>query len=606
MVFHQNTFSGHPTAGVPEYQPGTRIGTYDLLELLGQGGMGQVWKARDTTGNRLVALKLLPPEFRGNEEALSQIRSAFEAVHDLTHQGLCKVLALGDEPQHGPFVVMDYFPGITLSKYRRSFPEGRMPVDLVVRVLRPVAEALDFAHQKASHTGNRERRGVLHRDVKPQNIMLTLQGDEIAQVCVIDLGLAADIRTTTTRFTQASVDTRGTRPYMSPEQLTGKRSQWDGRTDQYSLAAVAYELLAGGPPFEADDDLLLIQAIKSEAPDPIDGLAPFLNAALLKGLSKNKDDRYVACCDFVDALAGQFSETDLSASIQAPATAVPMAAVPKVEAARLRADRFPDLNLDESRHGVEQGEKLAREARLGQLVRDVAAHIKNRQWVLARNACDELLALDPTDGKVQETREFIEARLPDYEKREGRAERSAERAARQKVIEYVAGSAFLGAIAAILFGMLFGYGAAEKWNATNERIWVWFKTPLLSDVERASAIPIEIVAACAGIACFGVGFRKAFKGRSERSFWDKAFNVSKNFEETLGAVLSAAVGFGVGFGTLIVLKLAVICLALPATLFVSSMSSPFAGMMILSLSALPGAVLLGGAVGAVLYHFTES
>src|ERR1700722_15801450 len=196
MSRDEQTFSGQPTRGLPTLHPGMGMGIYDLQQLLGQGGMGQVWKAHDTQGNRPVALKLLPPEFRGNEEAIAQVRAAFQAVHGLTHQGLCKMLALVEDPQHGPYVVMDYFPGITLSLYRRTFPDGRLPLEQVVQILRPVAEALDFAHQTLIQTGDRERRGVLHRDVKPQNIMLCPQGNSIDRVCLIDLGLAAEIRST--------------------------------------------------------------------------------------------------------------------------------------------------------------------------------------------------------------------------------------------------------------------------------------------------------------------------------------------------------------------------------------------------------------------------
>ena len=318
------TESGYRTRGVPDYQQGTRVGIYDLVQSLGRGGMGQVWKAHDTQGHRSVAIKLLPPEFRHNPEAIAQVRSAFQVVHQLNHPCLCKSLGLFEDAQHGPYIVMDYVEGITLSEYRRRFSGGRVPFEQVVSILGKVADALDHAHEKVLRTGDGETKGVLHRDVKPQNIMVLVEGDAVVQVSLIDLGLAAEIRSSTTRFTKARVDNRGTRPYMSPEQLSGKRSQWDGRTDQYSLAAVAYEMLGGHPPFEADDDLVLIQAIKDELPDPIDGLAPFINAALLKGLSKNRDDRFASCSDFIEALAGHAFGPDLAASGNIPLMAAPL------------------------------------------------------------------------------------------------------------------------------------------------------------------------------------------------------------------------------------------------------------------------------------------
>ena len=342
-----DTLSGHSTRGVPDYQQGTRVGIYDLVQSLGRGGMGQVWKAHDTQGHRSVAIKLLPPEFRHNPEAIAQVRSAFQVVHQLNHPCLCKSLGLFEDAQHGPYIVMDYVEGITLSEYRRRFSGGRVPFEQVVSILGKVADALDHAHEKVLRTGDGETKGVLHRDVKPQNIMVLVEGDAVVQVSLIDLGLAAEIRSSTTRFTKVRVDNRGTRPYMSPEQLSGKRSQWDGRTDQYSLAAVAYEMLGGHPPFEADDDLVLIQAIKDELPDPIDGLAPFINAALLKGLSKNRDDRFASCSDFIEALAGHAFGPDLAASGNIPLMAAPLIeTIIAIPAPQVAVSELPPLPED--------------------------------------------------------------------------------------------------------------------------------------------------------------------------------------------------------------------------------------------------------------------
>ena len=286
-----------------ELGPGTPLGIYRLEKPLGRGGMGQVWKATD--GKRPVAIKLLPPEFRGNASAMAQVGEAFQVVHALTHEHICKTLGLFDDPVYGPYLVLDYIAGITLSEYQRTggFSKGRVPLERVGEILRPVARALDYSHRKVIQLANgTEHEGVLHRDVKPDNILLVLRENRIREVWLIDFGLAAEIRNTMTKHTNKSVDTRGTRPYMSPEQIKGKRHQWDGRTDQYSLAVVAYQLLAGHLPFDGDDEFSLMLAITQEPADPIDGVPDHVNAAVLKGLSKTQEERFATCHELAEAL----------------------------------------------------------------------------------------------------------------------------------------------------------------------------------------------------------------------------------------------------------------------------------------------------------------
>ena len=298
-----NTFSGLDTGGPRDFGPGHRLGAYTLTEALGRGGMGQVWKATD--GKRAVAIKLLPPEFRGNSAAMTQVDEAFQVVHALTHEHICKTLGLFNDELAGPYLVMDFIPGITLSQHqlRGGFPKKRLPLDQVVQILKPVAKALDYAHQKIVRLADdSEHEGVLPRDVKPDNILLVLRDGQPREVWLIDFGLAAEIRNTMTKHTDKAVDTRGTRPYMSPEQIKGKRYQWDGRTDQYSLAVVAYQLLAGHLPFDSDDEFSLMLAISQETPDPIADLPESVNAVILRALSKSKEERFATCQDFVSAL----------------------------------------------------------------------------------------------------------------------------------------------------------------------------------------------------------------------------------------------------------------------------------------------------------------
>ena len=315
-----NTFSGVLTDGVSGWGPGSQLGIYVLKEPLGRGGMGQVWLAVDTHGQRDVAIKLLPPEFRGNDDAIAQVRAAFQTIHALTHQHIVKTIGLIDDPLSGPYVVMDYAPGVTLSRYEREHREqhGSLSVAQVIELLSPVAAALDYAH----------RKGVLHRDIKPQNILVqAADNKQIQEVWLIDFGLAAEIRSTMTRHTNGVVDTRGTRPYMSPEQMRGKRALWDGRTDQYALAVVAYELLSGQLPFDGDDDFILMNAILNEPAEPIPGQSDAVNAVLLRGMAKTREERFESCTAFLVALE-QANRSATPAPKVAPKIEPPLLAAP--------------------------------------------------------------------------------------------------------------------------------------------------------------------------------------------------------------------------------------------------------------------------------------
>lgn len=303
MNHPQDHYGDLPTGGSMRLEPGMPLDIYRLEEPLGRGGMGLVWKAWDTEGNRLVAIKLLPPEFNGNAAAIEQVREAFQVVHALTHQHIGKTIGLYVDKRHGPYIVLEYLPGMPLTQFVRKYrqPDGTLPLELVVKLLRPVAAALDYGHAE----------GVLHRDVKPDNILVEDKAGEPGKVWLIDYGLAAEIRSTAVTHTNGTVDTRGTRPYMASEQYRGKRHLWDGRTDQYALAVIAYELLAGRRPFDADDELALMYATMQEELDPIERFSAAMNAQLAKALAKAKGERFESCLAFLAAL-------EANASVAAP------------------------------------------------------------------------------------------------------------------------------------------------------------------------------------------------------------------------------------------------------------------------------------------------
>ncbi len=319
--------------GVPQGSAG-HIDQYELVRKLGGGGFGVVWLVRDTVSGVEYALKTLHPLLKTNEEELERVRDNFALVAKLLHPNIAAAHVLhrasdvayaSEETRRelrvmpgDPVMLMSYAPGVTLSKWRKQFPGGIVPLDKALEIGRQVASALDYAH------GER----IVHRDIKPANVMVETDAETgRLRARVLDFGLAAEIRSSMSRVSQDGGDTSGTRPYMAPEQWTGKRQ--DGRTDQYALACMIYEMLDGRPPFagvfETGDAVIMMSAVKGEAPDEIDGLSASVNAALLKALSKTREERFSTCGEFIAALecapepeapsAGEKSETIDSAEI---------------------------------------------------------------------------------------------------------------------------------------------------------------------------------------------------------------------------------------------------------------------------------------------------
>ncbi|MDO4629959.1 MAG: SUMF1/EgtB/PvdO family nonheme iron enzyme, partial [Planctomycetia bacterium] len=278
-----------------ELKEGQEIGKYRLVEKAGQGGMGVVWKAYDTVGERYVALKFVPAEIRHREDAMEQVKTVFSRIQALNHQHICPVLALEKDERLGYFVVMKWLEGQSLDKLARSGILRKN--NLIIPILKAVAGALDYAHS----------RKVLHRDVKPSNIFVTIENGKITEVNLIDFGLASEIHNTLSQYSNREIDTSGTRPYMPPEQWQGKRQT--ERTDQYSLGIVAYELFAGNLPFQIPDVAMLRLAIMQDAPDEIKNVPDAVNTAIFRALAKKPEGRFSSCTEFVKALKGQVFPT---------------------------------------------------------------------------------------------------------------------------------------------------------------------------------------------------------------------------------------------------------------------------------------------------------
>ncbi len=289
-----------------------RIDRYELVRELGGGGFGRVFLARDTVAGIDVAVKGLPGEIAHNPDELERVRANFALVVKLHHPHIAALLHLHQARQvdyatdavkralrvleEDYLLVMEYAPGATLNNWRKQFPDRIVPVDRALAVCDQVAEALDYAHD----------RKIVHRDVKPANVMA--ETDEQGRVfCrVLDFGLAAEIRSSMGRVSKDLVGQAGTRPYMAPEQWRGERA--DGRTDQYALAVMLYELLSGDVPFagafETTDSMIMMNVVRTEPPEPLELLTEQQNAALLRALAKNRKDRFATCAEFVTAMGG--------------------------------------------------------------------------------------------------------------------------------------------------------------------------------------------------------------------------------------------------------------------------------------------------------------
>ncbi len=277
----------------------TILGRYVVEGELGQGGMGVVYACLDKVGGVRVAVKCLPPELSHNSVEMEEARENFQLVYGLSHPNIAAVKQLEQDGHGEYFLVMELAEGEPLRRWMRrklrsEVPGARsggggLPLEEVVPVLRQVASALDYAHSKK----------VVHRDIKPGNIMIAANGE----VKVLDFGLAAQIRTSLSRTSQDSGKTSGTRPYMAPEQWEGRRQ--DAKTDQYALAAMAYEMLAGCLPFEGDDPAVLREAVLKGEAEEIEGVSAGTMAALRRGLAKGRKERFETCGEFVEALEGE-------------------------------------------------------------------------------------------------------------------------------------------------------------------------------------------------------------------------------------------------------------------------------------------------------------
>lgn len=249
-------------------------GRYRILEKLGEGGMAVVWKAQDTALGRLVALKVLRPQYASDPEFVARFRREAQAAANLAHPNIVNVYDIG-EADGQPFIVMEYVDGRSLKEIIRE--EGPLPV----------TRALDLVLQTAVAVAHAHRAGIVHRDLKPQNILVTRED----QVKVTDFGIARALGTASA--TQTGV-VFGTAHYLAPEQALGEPAT--PASDVYALGVVLYEMLAGQPPFEAENSMGVAMKHIREEPIPIQHRNPrvpdSVATVIAHAMAKDPAERY--------------------------------------------------------------------------------------------------------------------------------------------------------------------------------------------------------------------------------------------------------------------------------------------------------------------------
>jgi eukaryotic-like serine/threonine-protein kinase len=290
--------------------PGTKLGPYEIGAPLGAGGMGEVYRARDTRLDRTVAIKILPQQLSSDPIRKQRFEREAKTISSLNHPHICTLHDVGSQDGIS-YLVMEYVEGETLAK---RMERGPLPLEQVLKFGAQIADALDKAH----------RGGVIHRDLKPGNIMLTATGAKL-----LDFGLARSTPAVTLATVTGSAPRQpsvteegtivGTFQYMSPEQVEGR--ELDGRSDIFSFGVVLYEMLTGRRAFEGKSQLSVASAILEKEPAPISTIKPLtppgLDHAVRRSLAKDPEERWQTARDLALELkwiAESSSQTTLAPS----------------------------------------------------------------------------------------------------------------------------------------------------------------------------------------------------------------------------------------------------------------------------------------------------
>src|SRR6202171_3599988 len=276
--------------------PGRRLGPYEILSAIGAGGMGEVYKARDTRLDRIVAIKVLPTHLADRAELRERFEREAKTIASLNHPHICTLYDTGHQDDVD-FLVMEYIEGETLAQ---RLQRGALPIQQVLQYAIEIADALDKAH----------RKGITHRDLKPGNIMLTKSGTKL-----LDFGLAKLAQEAAPAISDSQLPTMksaitgqgtilGTLQYMAPEQVEAK--EVDARTDIFAFGAVVYEMATGKKAFEGKTSASVMAKIMEADPPSMTSLQPMtppaLDRVVKKCLAKEPEKRWQAASDVSDEL----------------------------------------------------------------------------------------------------------------------------------------------------------------------------------------------------------------------------------------------------------------------------------------------------------------
>jgi eukaryotic-like serine/threonine-protein kinase len=296
-------------------------GRYELLELVGRGGMSTVWKAHDRLLDRIVAIKVLHEQFTRDEEYVERFRREARSVAQLSHPNIVTVIDRGED-EGRQFIVFEFVDGENLKQMIER--DGRLPVRDALETALQMARALAFAHD----------RGLVHRDVKPQNVLLGEDG----QCKMTDFGIARSVDVEGVTITGTVL---GTSEYIAPEQARGQRV--DALTDVYSLGVVLYELLTGSVPFHGENFVAIALRHVNEPPPSVlerrPDAPPRVAMAVERAMAKSPDDRFQSMDEFCRELQTALDELDPASEQATMISRRPVTAPPRPRAARRRRRR---------------------------------------------------------------------------------------------------------------------------------------------------------------------------------------------------------------------------------------------------------------------------
>ena len=396
--------ASYPTLNIMDSNLPAKIGKYDVIEVIGRGGMGVVYKATDPHLDRTVAIKMITSGFADNPAQLKRFFVEAKSLASLVHPNIVTVYDLGDFSGN-PYLVMQYLEGEDLD----TSLAGRRSLTLLdkMNIIIQVCEGLSYAH----------RRNVVHRDIKPANIMLCTDGG----VKIFDFGIA---KVGDQNATKSGSQIVGTLYYMSPEQVNSVTV--DGRTDLFSTGVVLYQLVTGHLPFEGESTTTTLLKITREPPPPLRNFLtvypPELEAILLRALAKDRDDRYQSADELVldlRQLQGHLKQELIARNMDEVALLMERSDLQKAKERLVQVLRIDQQNtkanqlLREVQLRIQKEEVNAQVSRLQERAAEALAH---EQYQVAQDCVERGLALDKNNTDLQRLREEVRQAVARAEK----------------------------------------------------------------------------------------------------------------------------------------------------------------------------------------------